>query len=100
MNNSSNPRNTAMTSIMSYHEEKKNFPNQEKQVLDILKDAILTARQVNIIMCRTKLIDISSTHRAINSLGKKKKLIIAKRDKCPITGKTVRHYTTWSATLF
>lgn len=88
-------RDTQITSVLSHHEEKANYPKQEQQVLTILSEskAPLTARAIRAEMARRwRFIELSSAHRAINTLKRERQLYRAKIDKCPFTRKRVSFY--------
>lgn len=88
-------RDTSITSVWSHHEEKANYPKQEKQVLQILSEnKAMTARAIRAVMGkRWKWLELSSAHRAINTLRNENLIKVAKLDKCPTTNKRVRYYT-------
>lgn len=87
-------RDTSITSVWSHHEEKGNYPKQEKQVLQILSEkTAMTARAIRAeIGKRWKWLELSSVHRAINTLRNENRIKVAKIDKCPTTNKRVRYY--------
>lgn len=87
-------RDTAITSIWSNDEEGPNYPKQEKQVLQILSEnKAMTARAIRAEMAkRWEWLELSSAHRAINTLRNENRIKIAKLDKCPTTKKRVRYY--------
>jgi hypothetical protein len=90
-----NKKKIALTSICSHREEKAkgSYVKQNAQVLMILEGNVMNSRQIHKQMCRLyKYLELSSCHRAINSLMKLDKIEIARRDKCPYTDKTVRFY--------
>jgi len=88
-------RDTAKTSVWSHHGERENYPKQEQQVLQILSgEKAMTARAIRAEMGRRwKWLELSSAHRAINTLRNNNLIEVAKEDKCPDTNKTVRYYT-------
>ena len=91
----STKRNTAITSVLSHldEQEKGSYPKQAQQVLHVLAGRELNARQIRAeIARRWDYLELSSCHRAINTLMRSEAIEVAKLDKCPTTKKTVRFY--------